>query len=76
MVVEEDFKNALYTIDIGQNDLAAAFGQDLSLEQVVERIPSFISEIKDAIFVSVSYIFSNFESAPRVRATCYIYIYI
>ncbi|KAM7521381.1 hypothetical protein LguiA_011283 [Lonicera macranthoides] len=49
LVREEDFKNALYAIDIGQNDLAAAFGQGLSLEQVVEKIPSFISEIKDAI---------------------------
>ncbi|CAK9166733.1 unnamed protein product [Ilex paraguariensis] len=49
LVGDEDFKNALYTIDIGQNDLSAAFGH-LSFVQVTEQIPSFISEIKDAIW--------------------------
>lgn len=70
LVGEEDFKNALYAIDIGQNDLAAAFGQGLSLEQVVEKIPSFISEIKDAILVSLLN-FRNFDHL-RVRGTIYI----
>ncbi|KAL7160275.1 hypothetical protein ABFS83_01G083000 [Erythranthe nasuta] len=45
---EEDFKNALYTFDIGQNDLSGSFGA-LSYNQVIEKIPSFISEIRDAI---------------------------
>ncbi|XP_031280630.1 GDSL esterase/lipase At1g09390-like isoform X1 [Pistacia vera] len=48
MVSEEDFKKALYIFDIGQNDLAGAFGY-LSYEQVLEKIPSFIAEIKFAI---------------------------
>ncbi|PIN10729.1 Alpha-L-fucosidase [Handroanthus impetiginosus] len=47
-VGEEDFKKALYTIDIGQNDLTGSFGQ-LSYAQTIDRIPSFISEIRDAI---------------------------
>ncbi|KAK6137663.1 hypothetical protein DH2020_028589 [Rehmannia glutinosa] len=46
---EEDFKNALYTIDIGQNDLSGSFGA-LSYAQVIEKIPSFISEIKEAMW--------------------------
>ncbi|KAJ0054333.1 hypothetical protein Pint_00811 [Pistacia integerrima] len=48
LVSEEDFKKALYIFDIGQNDLAGAFGY-LSYEQVLEKIPSFIAEIKFAI---------------------------
>ncbi|KAK4492655.1 hypothetical protein RD792_003473 [Penstemon davidsonii] len=44
-----DFENALYTIDIGQNDLSEAFN-DLSYTEVVDKIPSFISEIKDAMW--------------------------
>ncbi|KAG8389605.1 hypothetical protein BUALT_Bualt02G0246400 [Buddleja alternifolia] len=49
VVGEEDFKNALYTIDIGQNDLTGAFNS-LSYAEVIEKIPSFISEIRDAMW--------------------------
>ncbi|KGN58540.1 GDSL esterase/lipase At1g09390 [Cucumis sativus] len=49
LVDEEGFNNALYTIDIGQNDLAAAFTY-LSYPQVIQQIPSFVSEIKNAIW--------------------------
>ncbi|KAK4418016.1 GDSL esterase/lipase LIP-4 [Sesamum alatum] len=49
LVSEEDFKNALYTIDIGQNDLTAAFNS-LSYADVVAKIPTFISEIRDAMW--------------------------
>ncbi|KAM3358177.1 GDSL esterase/lipase LIP-4 isoform X1 [Capsicum galapagoense] len=48
LVEKDDLKNALYMIDIGQNDLAGAFTY-LSQAQVIEKIPSFISEIQDAI---------------------------
>lgn len=51
VVGEESFKSALYMIDIGQNDLTSAFN-NLPDDQVLQRIPSFISEIKDAIWVS------------------------
>lgn len=50
LVSEEDFKNALYIFDIGQNDLVGAFGY-LSYQQVLEKIPSFIAEIRFAIWV-------------------------
>ncbi|XP_044502049.1 GDSL esterase/lipase At1g09390-like [Mangifera indica] len=49
LVSEEDFKNALYIFDIGQNDLVGAFGY-LSYQQVLEKIPSFIAEIRFAIW--------------------------
>ena len=54
---EEDFKRALYMVDIGQNDLALAFGNS-SYAQVVERIPTFIAEIEYAIVVSPPFFFS------------------
>ncbi|KAF5208434.1 GDSL esterase/lipase [Thalictrum thalictroides] len=43
------FRNAIYTIDIGQNDIAGAFSSKLSYEQVIAKIPSFLTEIKYAI---------------------------
>jgi hypothetical protein len=46
------FRNALYVIDIGQNDLSAAFSSRLQYDDVVrKRIPAILSEIKDAIMV-------------------------
>ncbi|KAG8390751.1 hypothetical protein BUALT_Bualt01G0116100 [Buddleja alternifolia] len=42
---EEDFKRALYTIDIGQNDLWIA----QSYPEVIQKIPSVISEIREAL---------------------------
>ena len=49
-VSEEDFDNALYAMDIGQNDLAGAFSY-LSYAQVLDHIPSYISEIQSSILV-------------------------
>lgn len=54
MIRDKNFRKALYTIDIGQNDLWVAFGS-LSYAQVIEQIPSFISELKDAIQVYYIY---------------------
>ncbi|EEF47209.1 zinc finger protein, putative [Ricinus communis] len=48
LVNEEDFKDALYLIDIGQNDLAGSF-EHLSYEEVIAKIPSIIVEIDYAI---------------------------
>ncbi|VAH51406.1 unnamed protein product [Triticum turgidum subsp. durum] len=46
----EGFRNALYLIDIGQNDLSAAFSSGLTYDHVVHhRIPDMLSEIQDAI---------------------------
>ncbi|GFP93598.1 GDSL esterase/lipase lip-4 [Phtheirospermum japonicum] len=49
LVGEDDFKNALYTIDIGQNDLTGAFNSLSSYPEIIEKIPTFISEIRDAM---------------------------
>nr|GMC49212.1 GDSL esterase/lipase LIP-4-like [Ipomoea batatas] len=50
MLSQVDFAGALYTIDIGQNDLSSAFTENkLSVPEVMANIPSFISEIKTAI---------------------------
>ncbi|CAO2180054.1 unnamed protein product [Urochloa humidicola] len=46
----DGFRNALYLIDIGQNDLSAAFGSGAPYDDIVsQKIPAIISEIKDAI---------------------------
>ncbi|PKI38833.1 hypothetical protein CRG98_040771, partial [Punica granatum] len=57
--VREDFKNALYIIDIGQNDLSAAFTY-LSYEQVIQNITTFVTEIKSAVW----------EFNGQLRALC------
>ncbi|KAJ0980560.1 hypothetical protein J5N97_008815 [Dioscorea zingiberensis] len=49
LVNEEGFKNSLYAIDIGQNDLAGAFSSNKSYDEVIGRIPSILSEIESAI---------------------------
>ncbi|KAJ0237695.1 GDSL esterase/lipase [Hirschfeldia incana] len=49
MITESGFRNALYMIDIGQNDIADSFSKGLSYSQVVKHIPNVISEIKSAI---------------------------
>ncbi|KDP28305.1 hypothetical protein JCGZ_14076 [Jatropha curcas] len=48
LISEEDFEDALYIFDIGQNDLAASF-EYLSHEEVMRKIPSIIEEIDYAI---------------------------
>lgn len=49
LVSEEGFNKAIYMIDIGQNDLSAAFGSNASYDVAIARIPSIIAEIKNAI---------------------------
>ncbi|KAF7817995.1 GDSL esterase/lipase [Senna tora] len=46
---EEGFRNALYMIDIGQNDIADSFANNLTYVQVVKKIPSIIAEIENAV---------------------------
>lgn len=45
---DEDIRNAIYTIDIGQNDLDGIFG-GLSYEKAILKIPDINSEIENAI---------------------------
>ncbi|XP_072954853.1 GDSL esterase/lipase LIP-4-like [Typha angustifolia] len=49
LLSEEDFKNALYTIDMGQTDLAAAFFFHFTFDQVLVRIPFVIAEIRNVV---------------------------
>lgn len=51
MISESGFRNALYMIDIGQNDIADSFSKGLSYSRVIKLIPNVISEIKSAIKV-------------------------
>ncbi|KAE8780293.1 GDSL esterase/lipase LIP-4-like [Hordeum vulgare] len=44
----EAFQNALYTIDIGQNDINALLS-NLPYDQVVAKFPPILAEIKDAV---------------------------
>lgn len=53
LVDAEGFQSALYAVDIGQNDLAAAFTANLSYAHVLERIPSVVHEIRKAIEASL-----------------------
>jgi len=50
-ISDEGFRNALYLIDIGQNDLADSFAKNLSYAQVIKKIPSVITEIENAVKV-------------------------
>nr|CAD1828596.1 unnamed protein product [Ananas comosus var. bracteatus] len=49
LISEKEFRNAVYSFDMGQNDISSAFIANLSYPQVVENIPSILSSIKDAI---------------------------
>ncbi|PON66574.1 Lipase [Trema orientale] len=49
LITDRGFGDALYMIDIGQNDIADSFAKNLSYVQVVKRIPSITTEIENAI---------------------------
>jgi hypothetical protein len=49
----QGFQNALYIIDIGQNDVNALL-DSFSYDQAHEKFPPIIAEIKDAVEVVFS----------------------
>ncbi|XP_024966654.1 GDSL esterase/lipase At1g09390-like [Cynara cardunculus var. scolymus] len=49
MINGDGFQQALYMIDIGQNDLSDAFAKKYSYAKVIKRIPFILAEIKNAI---------------------------
>lgn len=59
----EGFRKAIYTIDIGQNDLSAYM--HLPYDQVLAKIPGFVGQIKYTIEVITNinpffyFLFSN-----------------
>ncbi|XP_024023935.1 GDSL esterase/lipase At3g26430 [Morus notabilis] len=46
---EEDFSRALYTFDIGQNDLTAGYKLNLSTEQVKAYVPDVLSQFTNVM---------------------------
>ena len=57
MPMEEYFQKALYTFDIGQNDLGAGFFGKKSIEEVNASVPNivntFLTNVKVTIFYSL-----------------------
>lgn len=49
MISEQEFLSAVYSIDIGQNDISLAFTANLTFPQVLDKIPSTLSRIRDSI---------------------------
>ncbi|PKA67257.1 GDSL esterase/lipase [Apostasia shenzhenica] len=49
MISSKEFSKAVYSIDIGQNDISIAFTANLSYPQVIERIPTILSRIEDSV---------------------------
>lgn len=48
---EEDFAAALYTFDIGQNDLTAGYKLNMTTEQVKAYVPDLLNHFSDVIKV-------------------------
>ncbi|KAK3026028.1 hypothetical protein RJ639_042520 [Escallonia herrerae] len=46
---EEDFSRALYTFDIGQNDLTAGYKLNMSIEQVKAYVPDLMAQLSNII---------------------------
>ena len=81
LIDEEGFHNALYMIDIGQNDLLLAlYASNFTYTQVIEKIPSFLAEIKLAIQVSLYFHIIVLHCLEyqiiKLTPTCRIYIYM
>lgn len=51
---KEDFSQALYTFDIGQNDLTAGYKLNMSTDQVKAYVPDLLSQLSNVIKVSKS----------------------
>lgn len=54
LISEKGFRNAVYSFDMGQNDISIALSSNASYSAVIEQIPSILSRIKDAIEASYS----------------------
>ncbi|KAG5041904.1 hypothetical protein JHK87_005819 [Glycine soja] len=46
---KEDFSQALYTFDIGQNDLTSGYFHNMSSDQVKEYVPDVLAQFKNVI---------------------------
>lgn len=50
---EDYFGRALYTFDIGQNDLTSGFKLNMTVEQVKAYVPDLISQFSDTLKVKL-----------------------
>lgn len=53
----EDFSRALYTFDIGQNDLASGYFQNMSIDQVKAYVPDVLDQFKYVVKVIIHFDF-------------------
>lgn len=51
----EHFSNALYTFDIGQNDLTAGYSHQMTVDQVKEFVPEVLAQFKTIIKVNLCF---------------------
>lgn len=56
----EDFPNALYTFDIGQNDLTAGYFANMTTDQVKAYVPEVVTQLQNVIRVSHMYYSFNY----------------
>jgi hypothetical protein len=49
--VPEEFSKALYTFDIGQNDLSVGF-RKMNFDQIRESMPDIVNQLASAVKVS------------------------
>lgn len=47
----EDFSKALYTFDIGQNDLTSGYFHNMSTDQVKAYVPDVLAQFKNVVKV-------------------------
>lgn len=48
---QEHFSRALYTFDIGQNDLTAGYFLNMSTDQVIAYVPDVLAQFTDIVKV-------------------------
>lgn len=54
LLKESDFSRALYTFDIGQNDLTAGYKLNMSTEQVKAYVPDVLHQFSNVIKVRMN----------------------
>ncbi|WOL15971.1 GDSL esterase/lipase [Canna indica] len=51
MITEEEFTEAIYSIDIGQNDVSYPLSLNMTTADVIQNIPTILSKIRAAILL-------------------------
>ncbi|XP_078165253.1 GDSL esterase/lipase At1g09390-like [Carex rostrata] len=49
LISEDELKDAVYSFDMGQNDVLMGFTANLTYQHVLETLPASVSRIKDAV---------------------------